>query len=552
MTDDERQQLGEALQDPMAFKEFFWPKVTFYDRQIDAIYSVVENDETFVPAGNMLGKDFVAGFIALYFFLTRSPCRIVVTSAKEDHLRVLFGEINRFIRTAEHPLDADEGGCLICKHNEIEKFIWKEDASGRVMRDDDGNLLPPQKCPLSYIKGLVAGPGSIAAMQGHHIAKTGDGVPRTLFISDESSSVEDDYWRMASTWMNRALVIGNPWPCVNFFFKGVEEGDKYSADGSRCYRKVIQIGAEDSPNVKLGLEQKRRGLPITNEMLIPGVKDYAEYEKNLATWDAIQIEVSVHGRFYKGKDVLMFPREWLLRARTLDLLLRRQGKRQALAIGIDPAEGGDKTAMAAVDTKGLIELVSRKTPNTADITTEARDFMHKHGVPPEMVVFDAGGGGKQHRDRMAADPPEGYGMEGIRTVAFGETLGLTPKRGLTMIEDRIDIKEERSAYVNRRAEMYGTLRNLLDPSLNPGGFALPLNEHPELYQQLSVIPLLYDAEGRMLLLPKNRRGDVAETGKQRKTLVELIGHSPDEADATVLAVYAMMNESVRTVAGAIR
>jgi hypothetical protein len=37
------------------------------------------------------------------------------------------------------------------------------------------------------------------------------------------------------------------------------------------FRKVIRIRAEDSPNVKLALDQRRLGLPITNKSVIPGV-----------------------------------------------------------------------------------------------------------------------------------------------------------------------------------------------------------------------------------------------------------------------------------------
>lgn len=43
------------LRDPLKFAKALWPKVTFYDKQREIIYSVRDNDETFVPAGNMLG-----------------------------------------------------------------------------------------------------------------------------------------------------------------------------------------------------------------------------------------------------------------------------------------------------------------------------------------------------------------------------------------------------------------------------------------------------------------------------------------------------------------
>jgi hypothetical protein len=95
--------------------------------------------------------------------------------------------------------------------------------------------------------------------------------------------------------------------------------------------------------------------------------------------------------------------------------------------------------------------------------------------------------------------------------------------------------------------MYGDLRNLLDPS-RPQGFALPA-EYAELRRQLAPIPLTYDGEGRLELLPKNRRH--GEEPTRRKTLTELIGCSPDEADALVLAVHAMLHQSRRVTAGAV-
>lgn len=196
---------------PHRLAKLLWPDVYFYQQQREIIDSVWYNDETIVPAGNMLGKDFVAGRIVILFFLTRRPCRIVNTSAKDDHLRVLWGEIGEGINNSRIPLTTDKGGPLIVTHREIRK-VYK----GTV-------------CPKSYVRGMVAGTDSIASMQGHHIANTGDGIPKTLFMSDESSSVEDEYFRMARTWANRMLLFGNPWQCSNYFFRAVE-GDVATND----------------------------------------------------------------------------------------------------------------------------------------------------------------------------------------------------------------------------------------------------------------------------------------------------------------------------------
>jgi hypothetical protein len=109
--------------DPIDFAAVLWPSITFYDKQREIIYSVVHNDETFVPAGHMLGKDFVAAFVSLWFFLSRVPCRVVTTSADYPQLEaVLWGEIRRFVQTAAFPLDAPAGP-LVVNHLHIRKVI---------------------------------------------------------------------------------------------------------------------------------------------------------------------------------------------------------------------------------------------------------------------------------------------------------------------------------------------------------------------------------------------------------------------------------------------
>lgn len=41
--------------DPLQLGRILWPDVHFYDKQQEIVYSVWNNDETFVVAGNMLG-----------------------------------------------------------------------------------------------------------------------------------------------------------------------------------------------------------------------------------------------------------------------------------------------------------------------------------------------------------------------------------------------------------------------------------------------------------------------------------------------------------------
>lgn len=537
--------------DPMKFARVVWPQYTFYREQQEIIYSVVYNDETFVPAGNKLGKDFVAGFIIVYFFCTRRPCRIITTSAKDDHLTVLWGEINRFINDAKVPMKVEDGGPLRVTHHSIE---W---------------VLEGRKCPLSYVKGMVASDATIAAMQGHHVAST-DGVPRTLFVCDESSSVPNEYMTMARTWANRIYSFGNTWPCENFFkhaVKGRPGTDDRGGDIPRptrpdqkpgdngFWRKVIRIKAEDSPNVRFALWQQSQGIEPDNTIVVPGVKTWDEYQKNRATWDAHQQCVSLDADWYEGAEVKLFPKDWLDRAEQLaDELGER--RRTARGIGLDAAEGGDNTSMVAVDEYGVIDLVSKKTPDTDVIAGELLAFMIKHRVHASRVCIDRGGGGKQVADRLRkllrdrineADEfhPWTLGWN-VRTIAFGSGVEEDPHYGstpvTTTVEDadgRLDIVEARYAFKNRRAQMYGELSDLKN-------FAIP-RMYPQFRQQLAPIPKSRDGEGRLFLLPKGK----SKPGSKEPTLTELIGHSPDEADALVLAVHAMLHRGTRRMAGAL-
>jgi hypothetical protein len=270
--------------------------------------------------------------------------------------------------------------------------------------------------------------------------------------------------------------------------------------------------------------------------------------------------VGLDAEFYKGAETLMFPPHWLDNSERVHRNLpdRKIGK----AMGIDPAEGGDKTTWSIIDDDGLIYLLSMQTPDTSMIVTKTIELMNAFHVPAEKVCFDRGGGGKQHADQMIA---AGYR---VKTVHFGEAASTEKRPARFTFKQRVDSEQSKTVYKNRRAEMYGRLRELLDPTTskivrpkvrsmleeqstkginlndpNPDQvFALPEN-YFEIRQQLTPIPLLYDGEGVMYLPPKYKRN----RRDTMQTLTELIGHSPDEVDSLVLAVHILKGKDVRNV-----
>ena len=322
------------------------------------------------------------------------------------------------------------------------------------------------------------------------------------------------------------------------------------------YRKVLKWDAEKSPNVRLARAQQANGREPTGEVVVQGVLTWQEYCERRQTWDAVRATVGLDAEFYVGAEVLLFPPTWLAKARKLAdngyraeqhlNLIPEWSYRKAKGIGVDPAEGGDSTAMAAVDEYGLIELVSRKTPDTSVVIGEVVSFMRKWSCPPERVCFDRGGGGKEHADRMKMLEPS---FKVIRTVGFGEPPRLDLKRGLHLLTERKDVVEERYAYKTLHCQMYHELSQLMELDEQGSnlleGFTIPQGAiYDELCRQLAVYQKLTDEMGRYLLPPKHKR-DKKDT---RQTLTDMLGRSPDEADAVVLAYHAMRHKSARSVA----
>lgn len=495
------------LTDPLKFKALCWPDIRFYDKQIEVIQSVVDNDSTIVPAGNQLGKDFIAAFIAVWFFCSRSPCRVVTTSADHPQLKgVLWGEINRFIETSKYPLP-----------------LHVNDMHIRQVRED-GTF-----CPLSYIIGRVTKKGE--GLLGHHVAKTADGLPRTFLMGDEASALEDEAMEKGDTWAHRKLLIGNTYECQNQFRRGVKEGDIPRENGEGYHQKVIPITADMSPNVILAKNEIALGLEPSNEIRVPGVIDYPTYMKHRRLWNEIRQCVCLDAKFYEGAEILLYPPHWLAMAE--ERARQLQGThRAAKAIGCDPAEGGDETSWSIIDDNGLIKEIAFKTPDTTEITSRTIALIHEYNVPPDKVLFDSGGGGYQIVCDLRS---KGYN---VKSVAFNESVKAPIKYGLTPVPERQEIAEERYVYKNLRAKMYGGLHNDMDPTINDHIFAIPA-EYTELHRQLSPMPLLFD-QGVMYMMPKDRK-----PGSKEITLKQILGCSPDRADSLVLARHALKGKDTR-------
>ena len=226
---------------PEELKAILWPHVRFYKKQWDVIYSVRDNDETYCYAAHQMGKDYVAGFIVLWYFLSHPVVRVVTTSVKDDHLRVLWGEIGRYIDTSLIPLsDKGKGGApcplttrLIVTHREIRKqtLVQLSDVAAGSANPLPGRRPNPSSplsggadnpaswwvtCKISYVRGMVSEKGE--GMAGHH-------APKTLLVIDEASGVDEMVPERASSWAKKSYVFGNPYGTGHWFHQVCKGGD---------------------------------------------------------------------------------------------------------------------------------------------------------------------------------------------------------------------------------------------------------------------------------------------------------------------------------------
>jgi hypothetical protein len=123
-------------------------------------------------------------------------------------------------------------------------------------------------------------------------------------------------------------------------------------------------------------------------------------------------------------------------------------------------------------------------------------LIQEHNLPAHYVSIDAGGGGKQIADRLGE---QGFA---VQVVSFAES------------------PDSNQAYKNRRAEMYGMLRNRLHTDLGEEQFVLP-PDAGQLRHELSVLPLMYDSEGKYVLPPKRR----SATRPGETSIEKLLGRS---------------------------
>ena len=180
-----------------------------------------------------------------------------------------------------------------------------------------------------------------------------------------------------------------------------------------------------------------------------------------------------------------------------------KGREGIRRMGIDCSGAGcDYNVFTVVDDNGIVEIVKEQVADTFKLTNIASELVKKYSI--ETVNIDNSGGfGQGLYDMLKLKQPKCN----VNQINFGQSA------------------KNKDVYGNCRAEMYF---NLVDKIKS--GFYV---DDEEIRNELSYTSYLITNAGKTILVPK-------------KTIKELIGHSPDKSDSLALACYEVSDPIYRS------
>ncbi|MBQ3447776.1 MAG: hypothetical protein IJG37_09060 [Synergistaceae bacterium] len=387
---------------------------------------------------------------------------------------------------------------------QVEKLIWKEIRS--AYRESaiplGGNLLP--KTPelhLIHDEWYAAGlstnePDRFQGFHEEHI----------LVVVDEAAGVNLEIYEAIEGILTssgaRLLLIGNPTAIGTPFYDAFTKAVGY---------KTFHVSAYDTPNfTSAGItpediandtwQEKAREIPYPRLITPQWVSDrYKAWGESSAPY-----QVRVMGNFpQQGEDTLI-PLLWI------ELAMERWEDTpdgQPVQIGVDVAAfGSDKTVIAVRKGQKVTTLNVYSQKDTRETAGLVR--LHAQENETQKIAVDEIGIGRGVVDSLEE--------EGFYDV------------GVNVAERATDPER----YHNLRAELWYSFRELLDPDKEP--IALPPDD--ELLSELASVKYKLDARGAIQIESK-------EDMKKR------LGHSPDRADAVVLAFANTVHEGYVSGAG---
>lgn len=457
-------ELAQYADDPIRFavEELGIARATIYAELEQVCLSVRDNRITDVQAGHGVGKTFIAGRVIVPWWVYCLGGSFVSTAPTGRQVRrLLWKEINQAHAVLKRRYGAAVGRC---------------------------DVVQLKVTPSIYGYGFTAPHWDPDAFQGEHM-------PQLLVIGDEANGLApgilSGMGSLAVGAQNRQLRIGNPTAANTAFFRSTRQPSESGI------HRTIKIPVWSHPNVK------------TKREVVPGAVT--------VQWiDQVRREHGEHSSYWTARVNAEFPidePESLVPRSAFDEAVHRYEEdprrwkvkgRIGYGFGVDIGERSDRTAVAVVANRTLVQLSAREPikddRELARATAILRDFLDRAPRGSWMNIDAIGVGAGVASFLIDEEYP-------VNAVRVSETA-LTPDE-----------------YRLIRDELYGELRRgfmthtlAIRPPASPAEEALI----EALKDELSAIHWDRDIHGRF-------RAELKDKTKAR------LGRSPDLAEAVMLA-----------------
>jgi hypothetical protein len=470
------------------------------------MHSVRDNRDTLAKSANSTGKSHAAARVAIWFFLAFEDSQVYIASAPpESNLRtIVWAEISRIVE--KHP------------------HLFK----GFIVND-----LVIKRHSKSFIKGITIPTQGTEAKR--EAAFSGKHAPSIMFIFDEADGIPNECYRGAESCMTnshaRFLAMFNP---------RHESGILYQKEKKRVIN-VVPISAFRHPNVITGDDlipgavDRATTLRRINEWtrpLAPGERRDAEcyevpdflvgqttvspagkiYDPLPAGWRKIeepQFSYMVLGEYPAIADGQLISRAWINNARSrYDAYVSKFGTKPPVGVspvfGLDVAEFGVDSNVLARRYGGYVPaLESWSGMDITETSDLAADYYFKWGG--QFIAVDGTGLGAGIAPLMERDH---------EVEAYSVKMNSKPT---------FDVEE--GEFTHMRDQLWWMLREWLR---HDGDAMLPPDE--KLIEELST-PTYSTQSGKIKVMKKDE-------------MKELLGRSPDRAEALALTFYNEYVESV--------
>lgn len=518
------------------YVKFQWPAVELDEWQWDILESLFDPTirRVFVKGNTGCGKGAAAGIACCIYFHIWSDAKIIITrDSMKMAQKIAFGEVDKWWRemTIKPPGTLQISGVYDNKQHSI----------------------------------TLANPQHIEGFRGAHS-------PHVLFWFDEATAPNlEDKYKLANTQAKKFLALSNPSTLSGAFrdaFPIVEPDKTQTILDQYGKTRCITVSGWECTNVKEKcLEQPvapvggveiagnfyPHGTPIEKMHFdqchpkIPGQTCYDEFMALLHDSDPLIRNVYALGKFPdQDPDKQVILPEWLVEPirfwrRWNQLWLRASQANHPLARkllnGILPVEGfgldvaasryGDTSVLAVGGRYGIRAIHECQFSDTQQTMWWILETALVYGIDL-----------KQGAVPIAIDWGGGYGN------AVGDPL---KKLNVHVIEVHgnatSDVDSQK--YANKRAELYGEAGRRLDPAGDFRMMPFGLPDNDRLKAELVAPTKIYSGHDgeKYYITPKGRRG--ADENFMGKTLREILGRSPDRADAVVYCLCALRDQGRR-------